>query len=225
MTTTKPAHLEPSELGTKEYWDTTYSTELAQTPPDPDSSLSGWFSDVNASSKILKYLSSPALGLDKHSTTFLDLGTGNGEMLFSLREEGSFRGYMLGVDYSQQSVDLCRKWVGNKGLGAGGRRRGLEFEVWDIMSGEALIGMSEGFDVVLDKGTFDAICLSDETDAWGRRLCEGYRERIEGLVREGGILLVTSCNWTEEELKGWFESEQNLETIVMTDSPPTKTGV
>ena len=145
-------------------------------------------------------------------------------MLFLLREEGSFRGYMLGVDYSQQSVDLCRKWVGNKGLGAGGQRRGLEFEVWDIMSGEALIRMSEGFDVVLDKGTFDAISLSDETDARGRRLCEGYRERVEGLVREGGILLITSCNWTEEELKGWFESEQNLETVGRIDYPVFRFG-
>lgn len=24
------------------------------------------------------------------------------------------------------------------------------------------------------------------------------------LVREGGLFLVTSCNWTEEELEAWF---------------------
>lgn len=82
---------------------------------------------------------------------------------------------------------------------------GIEFRVWDILKDGEL---GESFDVVLDKGTFDAVCLSDEVDGAGRRVCEGYRERVERLVRGGGgLLIVTSCNWTEEELRGWFEVE------------------
>ncbi len=61
-----------------------------------------------------------------------------------------------------------------------------------------------GFDVVLDKGTFDAISLSGERDADGRRVCETYASRVEPLVRDGGLVLVTSCNWTEDELTAWF---------------------
>lgn len=62
-----------------------------------------------------------------------------------------------------------------------------------------------GWDVVLDKGTFDAISLSDERDAAGRRVCEGYRARVRSLLRPGGgLFLVTSCNWTEAELGVWF---------------------
>lgn len=62
--------------------------------------------------------------------------------------------------------------------------------------------------MVLDKGTFDAISLSDERDAAsGRRIVEGYQARALRLVRPGGLLLITSCNWTEAELKTWFEGE------------------
>ncbi|KDN67173.1 putative S-adenosylmethionine-dependent methyltransferase [Colletotrichum sublineola] len=88
-----------------------------------------------------------------------------------------------------------------------------EFQEWDVLNGPwqtVLNGaQAQGWDVVLDKGTFDAICLSDEKDALGRRICEGYRGRALRLVRPGGLLLITSCNWTEEELRVWFEGPAN----------------
>jgi hypothetical protein len=65
-----------------------------------------------------------------------------------------------------------------------------------------------GYDVVLDKGTFDAISLSSDPlpgSSGRRRLCEGYKQRILPLVKEEGVFVITSCNWTEEELRGWFE--------------------
>ena len=207
MATNVPAHLEPSVLGTKEYWDQFYSADLS-TPPSPTASLDGWFSDVNAASKILDYLTSPSLNLDLQKTSFLDLGTGNGEMLFLLREEGEVEGRMLGVDYSAPSVELARKVATAKSM------EGIEFEHWDIMHGVPYKAWDEAFDIILDKGTFDAISLCDEKDARGRRLCEGYRERVEKLVRAGGLVLVTSCNWTEPELKTWFEGDRSsLKTV------------
>lgn len=109
---------------------------------------------------------------------------------------------MVGVDYSAQSVRLAREIMGGKGV------EGVGFEEWDILSQEPGEWLGEGFDVVLDKGTFDAICLSQETDARGRRICEGYREKVEPLVKPGGRFLITSCNWTEEELKEWFGGEE-----------------
>ena len=76
-----------------------------------------------------------------------------------------------------------------------------------------------GFDVVLDKGTFDAVCLSGEMSGGGggggdddgdrerkRRVCEEYPARVARLVRpDTGRLVVTSCCWTEAELRRWFE--------------------
>ncbi|KAI5305410.1 hypothetical protein KEM55_009007, partial [Ascosphaera atra] len=77
-----------------------------------------------------------------------------------------------------------------------------------------------GFDIALDKGTFDAISLSaDEVEVSvgggeekvRRRICEVYPEISRRVVRFGGYLIVTSCNWTEEELVEWFTRGQSEE--------------
>ena len=110
---------------------------------------------------------------------------------------------MLGVDYSGVSVRLAEEIRGSKGAEV----EDISFRVFDILNGEPeKEWLGDGFDVVLDKGTFDAISLSEEVDAQGRRVAEGYRERVEKLVKKGGRFLITSCNWTEEEVKGWFEA-------------------
>jgi SAM-dependent methyltransferase len=151
----------------------------------------------------------------------LDVGTGNGHFLFRLRAgseeddedeggEGSgsaWKGKMMGVDYSEKSVEFARRIAKEKKLA---REEDIVFKWWDIMTqspDEVILAgrVGQGWDVVCDKGTFDAISLSEEKDAQGRRMCEGYKERVVPLIREGGILLITSCNWTEEELRGWFE--------------------
>ncbi len=107
---------------------------------------------------------------------------------------------MVGVDYSAQSIELARMLAREKELD-------VRFEKWDIMKDDG-VGREwmpdGGFDVVLDKGTFDAVSLSAEVDESGERIYVGYRERVEALVREGGIFLLTSCNWTEEEVEGSF---------------------
>lgn len=137
-------------------------------------------------------------------------------MLFLLREEGQWDGRMVGVDYSGSSVELARGLAEAKGLG-------VEFEVWDVMKDAPRGDWGEGFDVVLDKGTFDAVSLCGETDGGGRRVCEGYRERVERLVRGGGLVLVTSCNWTEGELEEWFGGG-GLEAVGRVEYPTFRFG-
>jgi EEF1A lysine methyltransferase 2 len=123
---------------------------------------------------------------------------------------------MLGVDYSARSVELAKQIATARREESDGAQEEsinvVEFTEWDVLSGPwftTLNGEQEtngGWDIVLDKGTFDAICLSEEKDAHGRRICEGYGDRVLRLVRPGGLFLVTSCNWTEAELKSWFEN-------------------
>jgi len=61
--------------------------------------------------------------------------------------------------------------------------------------------IEDKWDLVLDKGTFDALALSNEVvDGNGRLPSIVYPERIARLVREGGFFLITSCNFTEEEI-------------------------
>ncbi|KAI4240483.1 MAG: hypothetical protein LQ352_007625 [Teloschistes flavicans] len=209
MTPPPPSnHLDPSELGDKTFWDETYSSDLTHNASTPTHIGQTWFSDSNASTLTLKYLLSLSPPLNPTDTSFLDLGTGNGEFLFLLRSEGGFTGPMLGVDYSPASVELASRIAGQKGYSAEGKA-GVRFKEWDIISGNWADNREGGFDVVLDKGTFDAVSLNAETDGEGRRVCEGYRTKVLPMVKVGGRFLVTSCNWTEDELKGWFEcSEQ-----------------
>jgi hypothetical protein len=125
-------------------------------------------------------------------------------------QKSAWKGRMLGVDYSEKSVEFARRIADDKGFGTRSGAAEVEFRWWDIMlqdpMGVVLEGQNEkGWDVVLDKGTFDAVSLSEEKDQSGRRVCESYKERAVPLIRDGGILLVTSCNWTEDELRAWFE--------------------
>lgn len=133
---------------------------------------------------------------------------------------------MVGIDYSSASVTLCRKRLEALRQEEGDRGqtfRDVEFEEWDVMRSAVREGWKESFDVVLDKGTFDAISLSEETDEAGRRICEGYREKVELLIKRGGCLLVTSCNWTEVELKGWFVGG-DLEAVGRVEYPVFRFG-
>jgi len=185
-----------------------------------------WFSDSGAEEKMIGYMNTLELSQDEvdnddnDALRILDLGTGNGHMLFALREDG-WSAELVGVDYSEQSVRLARqihqKQLEDEKLGGTSDINGesseknpgtLSFEQYDILQDTPGPWLKEGFDIVLDKGTFDAISLSDEKDPrTGRRIFEGYGRKAAGLVKNGGYLLVTSCNWTEDELRKWFEND------------------
>lgn len=141
---------------------------------------------------------------DNTPSRILDLGTGNGHMIFSLQEEG-WSGELVGVDYSEASVALARQIAKQKHSDQeDDAPANARFEQWDILNQEPGTWLGHGFDAVLDKGTFDAISLSSETDNQGRRICEFYREKVTPLIKKGHFFIITSCNWTKEELLHWF---------------------
>lgn len=222
-------------------WDKLYTTEIANHAANPEDIGTVWFDDSDAEEKMLEFLASlagetpdsddddaddedqdestelaAAAVLSKEMTSFLDLGCGNGSILFALRSHG-WTGPLAGVDYSAHSIRLARQVAVSK------ETPDVQFAEWDLINGAPLSAIltqasstttttttaaaaaaTLQFDVILDKGTFDAISLSDATDAEGRRICEGYKERVLPLLPPGGLFLITSCNWTEEELRGWF---------------------
>ncbi|EGO58194.1 hypothetical protein NEUTE1DRAFT_82502 [Neurospora tetrasperma FGSC 2508] len=217
----KPAHLEPSKLGTKEYWDALYTREISNHASNPSDEGTVWFDDSDAENKIVQFLDEQEHELfsgifSRDDAAIMDLGCGNGSLLFALHDDG-WEGRLCGVDYSEQSVELARRVLRTRVLG----EDVPEFKVWDVLNGDfstvqarppssqqPLEGdKNAGWDLVLDKGTFDAVSLSDSRDSRGRRICENYGARVLQLLRPGGFFLVTSCNWTEEELKGWFETD------------------
>lgn len=120
---------------------------------------------------------------------------------------------MVGVDYSRPSVQVAQELVGN-----GMDGQDIRFEVMDIIRDEPRTQdwwSGDGFDLVLDKGTFDAVSLCEEviesstsgfpqTSRTPMRIHSLYPSRAISMVKPGGFLLVTSCNWTQEEVIHWF---------------------
>ncbi len=71
----------------------------------------------------------------------------------------------------------------------------------DISSQKENVLNERRYDICLDKGTYDAVSL-DPSDAKTKR--EMYRRNVKYLLRPGGLFILTSCNWTEKELKEFF---------------------
>jgi hypothetical protein len=136
---------------------------------------------------------------------------------------------MVGVDYSKKSVELAQQIGLVKAMERakldqddeneeddfedsddddedGRSKQPVHFYEYDLFNPAPIPNApAQGFDVILDKGTFDAISLSQETAQDGRRICEQYRDKMLPLLRKDGYFLITSCNWTDDELKAWFE--------------------
>ena len=151
----------------------------------------------------------------------LECGSGNGTLLLSfLTSPSSFfssssssypsqtgvrRFHLTGIDYSAGAISLARN------IETARRELPLEddeirnevevdWRVGDLLRDE----FAEQWDLVLDKGTFDALALSDEPvegDKRGRPPSLVYPEKVARLVKEGGFFLITSCNFTEEEIR------------------------
>ncbi|KAK3073958.1 Protein-lysine N-methyltransferase efm4 [Teratosphaeriaceae sp. CCFEE 6253] len=203
--------LDPSELGTKEYWEAAYARELGNYEEDADDEGTVWFSESNAEEAVLEQLNKLAeTGLlrrdddneARQTSRFLDLGTGNGHLLFALREEDDegrcWTGDMVGVDYSETSVRLARRIAVEKDV------EGVQFETWDLLNHNPdRAWLQGGFDVVLDKGTFDAISLMPFAEG-SQNPCKVYREKVEPLIKPRCFLCITSCNWTKDELLEWL---------------------
>ncbi|EME48902.1 hypothetical protein DOTSEDRAFT_84415 [Dothistroma septosporum NZE10] len=216
--------LDPSELGTKEYWEAAYAREIHNNSADTTDEGIIWFDESNAEdtvlSKLQSYTTSNGGPLPQSSARFLDLGTGNGHMLFALREDVDddgerWTGEMVGVDYSSKSVELARQLDSQRREASGGRAgtyAEVRFEHWDLLTEAAGHWLEDGFEVVPDKGTFDAISLmphSGETP----HPCETYRAQVELLIKPGYFLVITSCNWTKDELVSWLTPEDGRLTL------------
>lgn len=110
---------------------------------------------------------------------------------------------MIGIDYSATSIQLARQIASQHGFSTQSKSSLLRFEQWDLLTDlPDPSWLKAGFDVVLDKGTFDAISLMPQNSLSEphQHPCEVYRRQVTPLLRLGGFLIVTSCNWTRDEL-------------------------
>lgn len=145
----------------------------------------------------------------------LECGSGNGTLLLSFLttpdpDAEPQRYHLTGIDYSAgavklgESVEAARRKAIEEGdedvidIDDVVNECTCEWRVGDLLRDE----MGETWDLVMDKGTFDALALSNEPIAEkdGRLPSHVYPEQVAKLVSPGGFFLITSCNFTEEEI-------------------------
>ncbi|EKM58274.1 uncharacterized protein PHACADRAFT_90671 [Phanerochaete carnosa HHB-10118-sp] len=200
--------LNPSKLGTKQHWDDVYATELTNFKEIGDEG-EVWYHVSDAyfirfgedSVEKMADWAQDYIAKDP-APLILEVGAGNGILLFTLQEAGYNGSHILGIDYSEDAVKLARAVGAHRGDGC----ENVRFETCDFLKDfpAPLVDIEKvGWDLVLDKGTFDAIALG-EKDVEGRSPADGYPSRIGQVVKPGGYFLITSCNFTEDELKAKF---------------------
>lgn len=242
--------LNTSKLGTQKYWDDFYDREIVNFSQDKNDLGEKWFDDSDAEFKMIELLMNEASSPDTEivfqnketkTTNFIDLGTGNGHFLFELIQDEEFdenfqeKNRLLGCDYSAKSIELAKNIQKEKFLDNETIQNNLTFEVIDLFDEESEFfnkvknNKNEKFQVVTDKGTLDAIALSGMTKLSSSlnrdiKLSEYYPHVIDNLLAENGMFLITSCNFTQEELIGIIESTGNLKYYSHVNYPSIEFG-
>lgn len=193
-----------SMLGLQSYWDATYADELANYREhghtgeiwfgaDVMYTVASWTKDLcieisqgHTLNQVDAVKSKPVEQGDKNLSgwSVLDVGTGNGLLLQELAKQGFSD--LTGTDYSEGAVNLARNLADRDGYA------NIKFLVDDILETR----LEKQFKLVMDKGTLDAIGL--HPDGSVKRIM--YWDSVSRLVIPGGILVITSCNNTKDEL-------------------------
>ncbi|XP_010528516.1 PREDICTED: protein-lysine N-methyltransferase mettl10 [Tarenaya hassleriana] len=189
-----------SMLGLQSYWDAAYADELTNFR-DHGHAGEVWFGDdvmeiVASWTKDtcfdISQRNMPSSDNDNKTEAteylstwnVLDIGTGNGLLLHELAKQGFSD--LTGTDYSEGAIELAQRLAQRDGL------PNISFLVDDILETK----LDRQFKLVMDKGTLDAIGL--HPDGPVKRIM--YWDSVSKLVAPGGILVVTSCNNTKDEL-------------------------
>lgn len=201
--------LPPSKLGTKNYWESAYDQDLNNFTDHGDIG-DVWFGE-GIMRKMVNWLQRHVSYQDK----ILDVGCGNGATLLALHAQG-FKN-LKGVDYSEKAVDLARLVVAKHGASD------ITFETLDILNAESFNydaaerGM---FNAIVDKGTFDAICLNPDVPM--KESSRKYMEFVKKNLALRGYFMITTCNFTKEELIEHLFNEES-EFFRLEDEIPTTT--
>ncbi|XP_053165514.1 EEF1A lysine methyltransferase 2 isoform X2 [Hemicordylus capensis] len=181
MGSSREEDFEPSALGTKEHWDAVYEQELQFFKESGDAGEI-WFGEESMA-RLIRWIEKQKIPLN---SSVLDIGTGNGVLLVELAKSGYTN--LTGIDYSPSAIELSKSIMEKDGLSH------IKLQVEDILDPSDELS---GFQICIDKGTFDAISLNPDNAAEKRKQ---YVKALYKVLRPRGFFLITSCNWTREEL-------------------------
>ncbi|KAH7930220.1 S-adenosyl-L-methionine-dependent methyltransferase [Leucogyrophana mollusca] len=196
------ADLQPSKLGTREHWDDVYDEEIRNFKDNGEEGEI-WFGQESVDKMVDWALEN--VPVDR-APSILEVGSGNGTLLFALADKRYPLDRLSGIDYSSGAIELAQSISESRGYEA------ITFNRCDFLREDPpLLPQSqqesrhEAWDLILDKGTFDAIALMGR-DENGNAPVLGYPQRVFQLLKPGGYFLITSCNFTETELQTAFDA-------------------
>ena len=185
------ADFEASALGTLDYWNQLYDTELSSFVEHGQEGES-WFGS-GCETRLIKWFEQ---NVPKHHS-IVDIGCGNGAFLSRLHEAGYMN--LCGLDYSLSGIHLAQSMLPfTCPL--------LHIDILDEFQLQS--STLTQYDVVFDKGIFDAISLQDikGTDDRMTVLLPKYIRSIKRLLNPNGSFVITSCNWS---MANWSQCSMN----------------
>ncbi|KAH7884459.1 S-adenosyl-L-methionine-dependent methyltransferase [Phlebopus sp. FC_14] len=192
--------IRPSKLGTREHWDSVYEEELRNFDDNGDEGEI-WFGEESVEKMVQWALQHVP---PRPDLTVLEVGSGNGTLIFALVAAGYPPDQLSGIDYSEGAVELARRIANTRDKCEDVTFNQCDFLHDDPPSPHGHEGTNDGvWDLIMDKGTYDAIALMAK-DAEGNPPVDGYPLRVARLLKPGGHFLITSCNFTETELHERF---------------------
>jgi len=144
------------------------------------------------------------------NASILEVGSGNGTLLFALADADYDPSLLCGIDYSADAVNLARAIATTSDTGDAITFAECDFLTTDPPRLQHMPPTEQPpdiWDLLLDKGTFDAIALA-EKDEDGKSPAARYPARVGRLLKPGASFLITSCNFTEDELRASFETPE-----------------
>lgn len=182
---------EPSKLGTLEYWQDFYERELNNLRENPDDHGEVWFG-TQVERRIVEHI---VHHYPSDCTAVLDIGCGNGSLLKRLAAK-DFR-HLHGCDYAEASVDLAQLNCPS-----------VHFFQFDIRDRQRVTNLAmEKIDLFHDKGTFDALCLTEGEFGQPETIVQAYSTLMRQVGSSGCHFVLTSCNWTRQELVELFTGD------------------
>lgn len=214
------------------FWDDHYQLELRNYEEDGDEG-EVWFGrglSRRISNWLIERINERHHNLE---SKIIDIGCGNAFLLITLAknyksEEHNTGLKLLGIDYSAKSIELSRKIIASYNY-----ESLIELKQCDFLNQGEVKYIANGtrFEFVIDIGTFDAICLlagDEQAEKTLEQTKVSYMKSLYSLVRAKSVLVLASCNHTEEELLPMFgidcENRLSSQLLGRIETPRIKFG-
>lgn len=102
---------------------------------------------------------------------------------------------LTGVDYSPLAIELATRVAKDQ-------KHKITFKVADLLNESSVAELGK-FKIVHDKGTYDAVALMENA----KEKKEIYLKNVSSLMDENSFFIITSCNFTDDELIESFTSK------------------